>query len=58
MWNRGLCNSQGGNRVVLRQQVQEAFRKNKDETDPEEIEKQKDAYVYLSCEICVVEFAI
>jgi hypothetical protein len=30
---------------VLRTQVREAFRKNKDETDPEEIEKQKDAAV-------------
>lgn len=47
---------QGGNRVVLRQQVQEAFRKNKDETDPEEIEKQKEAYVciiryYWNCNV-------
>lgn len=30
---------------MLRTQVREAFRKNKDETDPEEIEKQKDAAV-------------
>lgn len=31
--------------------MQEAFRKNKDETDPEEIEKQKDAYVYYICSV-------
>eukprot|EP00889_Picochlorum_renovo_P005596 jgi/Picre1/32626/NNA_007972.t1 len=37
--------TKGGNRLVLRTQVREAFRKNKDETDPEEIEKQKDAAV-------------
>ncbi len=30
---------------MLRTQVREAFRKNKDEADPEEIEKQKDAAV-------------
>jgi len=42
-----VCNVsvQGGNRIVLRTQVREAFRKNKEESDPEEIEKQKDAAI-------------
>ncbi|KAK9916359.1 hypothetical protein WJX75_001772 [Coccomyxa subellipsoidea] len=35
--------TQGGNRAVLRQQVQVAFRKNVGETDPEKIEEQKQA---------------
>lgn len=34
---------QGGNRRVLRDQVRQAFRKNKDETDPQKIEEQKEA---------------
>lgn len=33
----------GGNRRVLRDQVRQAFKKNKDETDPEKIEEQKQA---------------
>lgn len=38
----------GGNassRVVLRAQVREAFKKNRDEQDPAEVEKQKDAAI-------------
>lgn len=31
--------------MTLRAQVKEAFRKNKEETDPVEIEKQKDAAI-------------
>lgn len=34
---------QGGNRRVLRDQVRQAFKKNKDETDPQKIEEQKEA---------------
>lgn len=34
---------QGGNRRVLRDQVRLAFKKNKDETDPQKIEEQKEA---------------
>lgn len=37
--------TQGGNRRVLRDQVRQAFRKNKDETDPQKIEEQKEAAV-------------
>jgi hypothetical protein len=34
---------QGGNRRILRDQVRQAFLKNKDETDPQKIEEQKEA---------------
>ena len=34
---------QGGSRRVLREQVRQAFKKNKDETDPQKIEEQKEA---------------
>ncbi|KAL4423768.1 hypothetical protein ABPG75_001069 [Micractinium tetrahymenae] len=37
--------TQGGNRRVLRDQVRQAFKKNKDETDPQRIEEQKEAAV-------------
>ena len=37
----GLASS----RIVLRAQVRDAFKKNKDEQDPAEIEKQKDAAI-------------
>ncbi len=48
MWAAGprslaLHTLQGGNRRVLRDQVRQAFRKNKDETDPQKIEEQKEA---------------
>ncbi|KAK9823938.1 hypothetical protein WJX72_006512 [[Myrmecia] bisecta] len=35
--------TKGGNRAVLRQQVSEAFKKNRLETDPKQIEEQRDA---------------
>lgn len=35
--------AQGGNRRVLREQVRQAFKKNKGETDPQKIEEQKEA---------------
>jgi hypothetical protein len=38
----GRC-LQGGNRLVLRDQVRQAFKKNKEETDPQRIEEQKEA---------------
>ena len=34
---------QGGNRLVLRDQVRQAFKKNMDEADPERIDEQKEA---------------
>jgi hypothetical protein len=34
---------QGGNKRALREQVREAFRRNKDEIDPVKIQEQKDA---------------
>ncbi|PRW61158.1 GTPase Der [Chlorella sorokiniana] len=37
--------TQGGSRRVLRDQVRQAFKKNKDETDPQKIEEQKEAAV-------------
>jgi hypothetical protein len=41
--NRSLFFKQGGNREILRRQVIDAFRRNKDETDPKKIEDQKQA---------------
>ncbi|KAH7621743.1 hypothetical protein Ndes2526B_g02560 [Nannochloris sp. 'desiccata'] len=37
--------TRGGNRDILRRQVIDAFRRNKDETDPKKIEDQKQAAV-------------
>lgn len=37
--------TQSGNRQILRDQVRQAFKKNKDETDTEKIEEQKEAAV-------------
>ena len=34
---------QGGSRAILRDQVRQAFKKNKEETDPQKIEEQKEA---------------
>ncbi|KAI3432687.1 hypothetical protein D9Q98_004230 [Chlorella vulgaris] len=37
--------TQGGSRRVLREQVRQAFKKNKEESDPVKIEEQKEAAV-------------
>jgi hypothetical protein len=38
-----LHHVQGGSRRVLREQVRQAFKKNKEESDPVKIEEQKEA---------------
>ncbi|PSC70640.1 GTPase Der [Micractinium conductrix] len=37
--------TQGGSRAILRDQVRQAFKKNKEETDPQKIEEQKEAAI-------------